>query len=354
MPNLRTGTVTAVLAERPGLQRVEVDGEPAYVLTGLIGPVAVGDRVVVNTTAADLGLGTGGSHVVHWNLSRQSWSAPGPGTVMKLRYTSLQVDVGATEEAPGYRSPAGGLVGTPVVACALHSQVACVAAAVAAAAPGTRVAYVMTDAAALPLAVSDLVADLVDVGLLSATVTCGQAFGGDHEAVTVHSAMEVAVAAGGAQVVVVGPGPGGVGTRSRLGFGGLEVASVVDAASHLGGRPVVAVRYSDADARPRHRGVSEHTVAALWAADRPALVALPEGAAPPAVDLRHALVGVAVPDMGTLLTGYGLTVRTMGRGPGDDPGFFTWSGAAGVVAAGLLGEPATLVALEEGKCPRKI
>ena len=98
MPSFRTGVVTSVLAERRGLQKVEVDGERAYVLTQLIGTVAVGDRVVINTTAVDLALGTGGWHFVHWNLERSSWSSPGPGTVMKLRYTSLQVDTGAAEE----------------------------------------------------------------------------------------------------------------------------------------------------------------------------------------------------------------------------------------------------------------
>ncbi len=96
-----TATVTAITAERAGLQKVEVDGEPAYVLTQLIGPVALGDQVVVNTTAVELGLGTGGWHFVHWNLSREAWSQAGPGHVMKLRYTSLQVDTGAAEEYGG-------------------------------------------------------------------------------------------------------------------------------------------------------------------------------------------------------------------------------------------------------------
>ena len=98
MPSFRTGVVTAILSERTGLQRVEVGGEKAYVLTQLVGAVALGDRVVMNTTAVDLGLGTGGWHVVHWNLARESWSQPGPGHIMKLRYTSLQVDTGAAEE----------------------------------------------------------------------------------------------------------------------------------------------------------------------------------------------------------------------------------------------------------------
>src|ERR1051325_1317797 len=113
MPAFRTGTVDALLAERRGLQRVTVDGERAYVLTELTGPVAVGDRVVVNTTAVDLGLGTGGWHVVHWNLARDEWRRPGGGHVMKLRYTSLQADTGAAEEHhPDVPSDLGGM---PVV-----------------------------------------------------------------------------------------------------------------------------------------------------------------------------------------------------------------------------------------------
>ena len=75
-----------LLEERRGLQRVEVDlgdgPERAYTLTQLTGPVAVGDRVVVNTTAVELGLGTGGWHVVHWNLARDEWRKPGPGHVL--------------------------------------------------------------------------------------------------------------------------------------------------------------------------------------------------------------------------------------------------------------------------------
>src|SRR3954471_2179321 len=98
MPAFRTGVVTQVISERAGLQRVLVEGERAYVLTQLTGPVAVGDRVVVNTTAVDLGLGSGGWHVVHWNPARDEWSGPGAGHIMKLRYTSLQADTGAAEE----------------------------------------------------------------------------------------------------------------------------------------------------------------------------------------------------------------------------------------------------------------
>ena len=89
MPSYRTGEVVKLLEARRGLQRVEVDlgagPERAYALSQLTGPVALGDRVVVNTTAVELGLGTGGWHVVHWNLERDRWSEAGPGHIIKRR-----------------------------------------------------------------------------------------------------------------------------------------------------------------------------------------------------------------------------------------------------------------------------
>lgn len=318
MPNFATGTVTAVRSERPGLQRVEVDGEPAYVLTDLIGPVAMGDRVVVNTTAVDLGLGSGGWHVVHWNLSRDGWRSTAGGRMMKLRYTSLQADVGV-DEAP----EAGSLAGVPVVACDLHSQVACVAEGFAVVAPGRTLAYVMTDGGALPLVLSDEVARLQAEDKLAATVTCGHAFGGDHEAVNVASALLAARA----DAIVVGPGPGVVGTRSRLGYSGLDVAHVVDTADRLGGRPVVCVRWSAADERAEHQGVSHHTTTALGQARARALVAVPKGER---LATTHEVVEVDVPHLD-------LDITTMGRGQADDPGFFAWAAAAGVLAAQLVG-----------------
>lgn len=321
MPRFRTATVAELLAERPGLQRVRLDnGRRAYVLTQLIGTVATGDRVVVNTTAVDLGLGTGGWDVVHWNLARAEWDAPGPGHVLKLRYTSLQVDTGVAEEAPDLGPLPDDLGGRPVVACALHSQVACVAAAFKHGAPGRRLTYVMTDSAALPLALSELVPQLRAAGLLDATLTTGQAFGGDREAVNVASALLLA-AADGAAAVVVGPGPGVVGTGTRLGFSTLEVASVVDTAHALGGTPIVAVRYSDVDERDRHRGVSHHTRTALSLAHAQAIV--------PAPDDRL--------DVPALLDAAGVRVTTMGRGPADDPGFYAHAGAAGAAAAASVG-----------------
>jgi hypothetical protein len=350
VPSFRTVAVVAILGERPGLQRVEVDGgegpERAYVLTGLTGPVAVGDEVVCNTTAVELGLGTGGWHVVHWNLSRADWEHPGGGHVMKLRYTSLQADTGTAEELhAGAVADADDLEGMPVVVSGLHSQVPCVAAAYRLASGGRRLAYVMTDGAALPLALSDLVAGMVEAGLLATTVTAGHAFGGDHEAVNVPSALVVARTVGGADAAVVAMGPGVVGTATRLGQSSLEVGAVLDAAEWLGGRPVAAPRFSLADPRARHRGLSHHSRTALGLATRArATIGVPRGAHGTALreELeaagladRHRLLAVDDPGVPELLEAHGLRVTSMGRGPDVDPAFYAVAGAAGTAAASL-------------------
>jgi hypothetical protein len=319
VPSYRTGTVTAMLSERAGLQRVEVDGEQAYVLTQLIGTVAVGDRVVMNTTAVELGLGTGGWHVVHWNLERETWSEPGAGHEMKLRYTSLQVDTGVFEGA----APRPDM---PVVACFLHSQVAIVAEAFKRTAPTKTLAYVMTDAGALAMAVSDLVAGLRQSQLIDLTITAGQAFGGDREAVNVAHALAIGA---DHDAVVVGMGPGSLGTGSRWGFSGLEVASVLEAADSLGCTPIVALRYSDADGRERHAGLSHHARTALEMTCTGAFMPIPHGEPDPDLPDRN-VVRVDVPDLSDL------QVTSMGRTVAEDPKFFAYAAAAGVYAAQLL------------------
>ncbi len=349
MPSFRTGVVLRLLEERRGLQRVEVDlgdgPERAYVLTQLTGSVAVGDRVVVNTTAVELGLGTGGWHVVHWNLAREEWRAQGPGHILKVRYTSLQADVGSTEEHEAGLADVVDVGGMPVVAAGLHSQVAAVAVAFKDAAPGARLVYVMTDGAGLPLALSDLVAALTDRGFLDATVTCGQAFGGDYEAVSIHSALVIARHVALADAVVVAMGPGVAGTGTRLGFSAIEVGPVLDAAAAVGARPVACLRASFADPRPRHQGLSHHSATALGLACRSRvtiplpLVGGPEeetlraALAAAGLDARHDIVTVKPPDILGLFAAAGLNVTSMGRPAAADPVLFACAAAAGALAA---------------------
>jgi hypothetical protein len=348
VPSFRTGKVLRLLEERVGLQRVEVDlgegPERAYVLPQLTGSVAAGDRVVVNTTAVELGLGTGGWHVVHWNLERTAWSERGPGHIIKGRYTSLQADVGSTEEHLEELADVDSIDGMPVVAAALHSQLPAVAVAVKDRAPGARVAYVMTDGAGLPLALSDLVAKLRERKLVDATITYGHAFGGDYEAVSVFSALAVARHVAHADVAVVAMGPGIVGTNTRLGFSGLEIGPVLDAAVALGGVPIACLRVSFADTRERHFGLSHHTATALRLACRErVLVPVPCVGGPEEARLRkdlvesgiarlHDLVDVPAPDVLALFERNDLHVVSMGRPAAADPVLFQAAAAAGVLA----------------------
>ena len=349
MPAFKTGKVETILQERAGLQRVEVnlDGalERAYVLTQLTGPVGLGDHVIVNTTAVDLGLGTGGWHVVHWNLARDHYSAPGPGHIMKARYTSLQTDVGSSEEHWTDLADISSIEGMPVVAAALHSQVPAIAAAFKHVRPDLRLAYVMTDGAALPLALSDLVAQLRDRELLDAAITCGHAFGGDYEAVSTYSALAIARQIVHADATIVAMGPGIVGTATRLGFSGIEVGPALDAATGLGGLPIACLRVSFADPRVRHRGVSHHSATALTIATRArALVPVPcvggEHEDVIRADLRatgladrHEIVDVPPIGVIALLESLDLHVVSMGRPAADDPVMFEAAAAAGIVGA---------------------
>lgn len=340
MPRFVQSTVGEVLLERRGLQRVLLaDGSRAYALTDLIGPLAVGDRVVVNTTAVDLGLGTGGWHVVHWNLSRDEWQSDGGGHVMKLRYTSEQLDTGVIEETgaieeSGVTTRRPDLGGVPVIACFLHSQLAPIALAARHVDPALRVVHVMTDSAALPIAISDLVHDLKERELIQSTVTTGQSFGGDIEAVNVASGMVAAVGVCEADIVVVTPGPGVVGTGTALGFGSLDTVDVLHAVATLRGLPFLALRWSDADYRERHRGLSHHASTVLEHLRVSVHVAVPDDIVSAPFDFgQHDQRRVSVPDMGALFEEVGMRPTSMGRTYLEDPGFYRFSAAAGIAAA---------------------
>lgn len=345
MPSFRSGVVCEILSERTGLQRVlvrfaaGVAPQRAYNLTELTGAVALGDEVVCNTTAVQLGLGTGGWHVVHWNLANPNLTVPGDGHIMKLRYTSLQTNTGSAEEHLG--EIATDLGGVPVVGCTLHSQVGVVAAAFATRRPDARLAYVMTDAAALPLALSDLVHQLVGQGLLCGTVTVGHAFGGTKEAVTLASGLALARSVLRADAIVVGMGPGVVGTGTTLGHTALELAEIVHATATLGGRAVVCLRVSQADPRERHRGVSHHSLTALAHVrpGTPYLVAVADEHS--GVDLAvlpsaATRVDISVGDVDALLAAQSLGITTMGRNVDQDTDFFRFAAAAGFVAASMV------------------
>src|SRR6185312_14897266 len=119
--SLRRGRVSAVRERVDGLVRLEVDGDACVAYPGLTGPVALGDEVLVNVQAVELGLGSGGFDVLYANLTRGLGLEGEPGAhVMKLPYTPLQHAVRHAEENGGALQSLSGL---PIVCCSLHSQV---------------------------------------------------------------------------------------------------------------------------------------------------------------------------------------------------------------------------------------
>lgn len=341
---------------------LDADGAARRALAypSLVGTPEVGDRVLLNVTAQTKGLGTGGFALVVALPDRlPADPPPGPGHLVKARYTPLQAMVlGADEQdSPEHDrlAAADDLAGLPVVVADLHSAVPAVLvgarhAAERAGRPAPRAVYLMTDGGALPAWFSTTVARLRADGWLSATVTVGQSFGGDLEAVTVHSGLLAARLVAGAELVVLAQGPGNLGTGTRWGFSGVAAGEAINAVAVLGGRPVASLRVSGADPRDRHRGVSHHSLTAygrvaLASAD----LVVPTGSEPARADLLalvsaqadtlcppHRRVEVDTgPDLRAALTRAPVPLSTMGRGLDADPEPFLAAAAAGVHAAGL-------------------
>jgi len=347
--------VSALRREWAGAVEVEaaVDGAAVRALAypELTGRPQPGDRVLLNTGALQLGLGTGGYALVVALPDRLPPDRDGPGHLIKARYTPLQATVlGADEQGSPYHEilrDVDDLHGIPVVVADLHSALPAVLAGYRGEDEfaARRAVYVMLDGAALPAWFSRTAAALREAGWLAATVTVGQAFGGDLEAVTLHSGLLAARHVLGADLVVVSQGPGNLGTGTRWGFSGVAAGEAVNAAAVLGGRPVASLRISDADPRERHRGISHHSLTsygrvALARADV-VVPALPgefgERVAVAAAPLaaRHNLVMVTVAGLADKLRACPVPLSTMGRGLDEDLAYFLAAAAAGRHAAAL-------------------
>jgi Protein of unknown function (DUF3866) len=323
MLTLRRGRITAVVERVEGLSRLEVDGEPCVAYPRLTGPVALGDEVIVNTQARELGLGSGGFDVLYVNLTRGLDLLPeNDSHVMKLPYTPAQ---NARRHAEEGRSLPDTLAGLPVLCCSLHSQVVPVCAGIG---PGKRVAYVQLAGGALPVSLSDALRALRELGYVETAIAVGACLDGDVECVSAASALLYA-AAEEFDVVVCAVGPGIVGTGSTFGHGGLAAADGANAAAALSGMPILAVRTSEGDLRERHRGVSHHARAVLELCLGEVIVPWPEGyEAPSWLEPR-----VEIDASGWEGACEGLPLAHMGRGPQEDPLFFAAAFAAGRVAA---------------------
>jgi Protein of unknown function (DUF3866) len=328
--SLRRGTVLAVdEAGPPARIRVDCGDEERAAIA--YSAVEVGDDVVVNVVAVDLGLGSGGFDIVHVNLTR-GLDQPGPdgAHVMKLNYTSLQHAVDPVDGHSSHidRNSSGESATSPgpVAIIALHGQLAPVAWQAHQRVPDARIGYIQTWGGALPGSLSRVVQTLRSEGLLAGHITAGQAHGGEQEAISTEGAIEAGLAQWDA--AIVGPGPGILGSDSRLGHGGMAALESAHAALALGCKPLIVPRMSSGDPRPRHEGLSHHTTTVLELLLKPVHVALPEHQPLPG---RHQGVSAAVDLDG--YRGSGLPATTMGRGIDQDELFFGAALAGGAVLA---------------------
>jgi len=358
--NLKQASVKKVLATSENLQilRVRIDESycdcldkvvTAYNYLQLNTCVSPGQSVLVNTTGIDLELGTGGFAFVVPNQYYEGKASY--GHVIKLRYTPLQLVVDSVEEQESsfheLLQNAQSIEGMPVVCCELHSQMPLIAAALKHQAPKAHVAYIMDDSAALPLAFSKLVQQSLEAELVDTSISSGHAFGGQYEAVNLHSALLSAHLVCKADVAIVAPGPGSVGTGTALGHSSVAQGEALNAVNALGGRAIAALRLSWQDARNRHQGISHHSQTVLRQ------ICLAPVSAPIAANLSPCKLEQIEKKLSLLQTqkGHdvslveasycdidlrGVEVTTMGRTRFDDPEFFNTTFAAGVLAAEMI------------------
>lgn len=337
----------------------------ALAYEALTGVPSAGERVRLEVSALDRALGTGGHAIVSARLDVMPADSPREGHLVKVRYMPDQVMVtGVDEQGTDYHrllsQPIDSLDlgGMPVVVADLHSSLLAVLGGlrVPRVEEQPRVVYVMTDGGALPLAYSRLVASLNEAGWLAGTVTAGQAWGGDIEAVSVHNALLAARHVLHADAVVVIQGPGNLGTETPWGFSGVACGETVNAIAALGGRPVACLRVSQADARSRHRGVSHHSMTAYGrVALARADVVVPELEGPLGVQIRreaealcaprpgaaqHRLIEVPSDGLLEVLRAAeeetGIRLSTMRRGLEEDAAAFIAAAAAGRHARRIL------------------
>ncbi|WEG18201.1 DUF3866 family protein [Alkalihalophilus pseudofirmus] len=229
----------------------------------------IGDTVLLNTTASELNLGTGGYDFVK-SAGENAQGTPclnrDDGHILKLRYTPMQHQVLSVESQ---ESPYHSLFQTtyslekrPVLVGELHSMIPILYAGSKVLHKRATVCIIIDDQAALPLMLSEHIRALEGEETF-VTITVGQAFGGTYEAVTIQTALQFAHKHLKADIIMITVGPGVVGTGSYYGFTGMSLANWSNNVAALGGVPVWIPRLSFADKRKRHRGISHHTLTPL-------------------------------------------------------------------------------------------
>lgn len=342
MISKKLGIVESIVDQNGELDdiRVKINGEiqKAYNYPKITGCINIGDEVVLNTTAVELSLGTGGYHFVISNLNNLESDFTEGGHIMKLRYTPFQIKVDSVEEQESsYHNMIekfSSLDNMPVVVGSLHSMLTPFVASYKRLNPNKRLVYIMTDGAALPIFLSKNVYTLKDKGLIDNTITIGSAFGGDYECINIYTALITAKEVLKADVVFVSMGPGIAGTGTKYGFTGIEQGPILDSVKKLGGMPISIPRISFADKRDRHQGISHHSITVLkeivnvdinlpickYSVEK--LDYIKDQVSKNELDIKHNIVYIKNENSKDDLDYFNLKVKSMGRNFEQDKEFF--------------------------------
>lgn len=264
------GVVTKLLRATETKQIVELLDEAKNLRQAinfplLTGECLIGDEVLFNKTAVELNLGTGGYDFIIANVTNPPIERKKTQEhIMKNRYTPLQLSIHAGEEEHFEEDEEWMNLGDlPVLIISLHSMLPILCLTIHHAYPDCNIVYIMTDATSLPIWLSDHVEILQEQKMLQGTITIGQSFGGDIEAINKFSGLQLAKKIYQPNYVIIGPGPGSVGTGNKWGTSAIEIGEIVNAVYLLGGKPIIVPRISFAEQRSRHFGLSHHIITAL-------------------------------------------------------------------------------------------
>lgn len=334
--------------------KIELNNELAKAINynNLTGPIKVGDSVIINTTAVELSLGTGGIHFIMFNYSNKTKSLQGEGHIMKLRYTPQQIRclVAEEEESPYHEvfQDFKSLDNHIFVVGSLHSMLAPIVAILKYYNEDIKINYIMTDGGSLPIDFSKTVRNLKEKNLIEKTITIGNAFGGDLESTNIYTGLIASKEILNGDVTIITMGPGIAGTGTKYGFSGIEQGQIIDAINTLEGNPIIVPRISFNDRRERHRGISHHTKTILSEIsktrgtvimpliDKYKLDILKEQIRNLNIDKKHSIIYEDGKDILEAMNYFDLNITTMGRGYEEDMEFFLTLGAVGRYVYKLL------------------
>ncbi|KGG81406.1 hypothetical protein Y919_00140 [Caloranaerobacter azorensis H53214] len=270
MLNIKIGSVVDIIKRYDKMTTVKVKIEDKFYKAinyiDITGNVEIGDVVILNTTAIDLDLGTGGYHFIIYNMRLKKKESKRDGHIIKLRYTPLQLKCKTVEEQERYKKvfeTFSSLDNFIVAVGTLHSMLAPIACVIKWLKPKARISYIMTDGGALPIQFSNTVRELKNKRIINNTITIGHSFGGDYECINIYTGLITSKSILKSDVAIITMGPGIVGTGTKYGFSGTEQAYILDAVNKFKGISFAIPRISFSDSRIRHKGISHHTLTVL-------------------------------------------------------------------------------------------